>query len=193
MLDFTLSRFPVRATLQNGAPCSLRTPEASDEPAFNEFHQVIPEREQLFVRSKLRDGTLFREWTSDPTYEANLPLLAFVDGRLTAMGVLTQRAGGWKRHIGKVSFLTHPDYHGLGLIEFLLAEIIEAAKHCGLIRLESEINGERESAIKAMAAAGFQELVRLPDYIFDMNAQTHDFVLMGMELIPAFENLGAGD
>ncbi|MEZ5299713.1 MAG: hypothetical protein R3F11_03455 [Verrucomicrobiales bacterium] len=105
------------------------------------------------------------------------------------MGVLTQRAGGWKRHIGKVSHLTHPDYHGL------YYRVPPRRNHRGgkapwIDPAESEINGERESAIKAMAAAGFQELVRLPDYIFDMNAQTHDFVLMGMELIPAFENLG---
>ena len=193
MLDYMLDQFPVRKDLQDGSPCSIRPPEATDEEPFRAFHQVIPEREQLFIRNRIRDGSLFREWTSDPSFETNLPLLAFVDGHLTAMALLYQRPGGWKRHVGKVSFLTHPEYHGLGLIDCLLEKIIEAARHCGLSRLESEINGERETAIKALQTAGFEELVRLPRYIQDMDSEFHDYVLMGMELTPSFENLGAGD
>ena len=59
--------------------------------------------------------------------------------------------------------------------------------------MESELNGERETAIESMAAAGFDELVRLPNYIRDMQAQPHDYVLMGMSRGASFENLGAGD
>lgn len=193
MLDMELERFPVRTVLRDGSPCSLRPPALSDEAAFRDFHQVIPEREQLFVRSRLRDGSLFREWMADESFEETLPLLAFLDGHLVAMGLLRQRPGGWKRHIGKVAFLTHPEFHGRGLIDCLLAEIIAAAKACGLTRLESELNGERHSAIEALGKAGFEELVRLPEYIQDMQAEYHDYVLMGMELVPEFDCLGAGD
>ena len=61
--------------------------------------------------------------------------------------------------------MTNPDHRGLGLIDLLLREIIEVAKHCGLTRLESELNGERTTALKSLGAMGFEELVRLPDYI----------------------------
>jgi len=67
------------------------------------------------------------------------------------------------------------------------------AKHGGLTRLEAELNGEREVAIKAMAAVGFSELVRLPNYIQDMSGDYHDYVLLGMELLPSEETLGVGD
>jgi GNAT superfamily N-acetyltransferase len=193
MLEFTLEKFPVHKVLCDESPCSIRPPEATDEVSFCDFHKVIPDQEQLFIRNQIRDGSLFRKWTADPSFEENLPLLAFVDGKLCAMGLLRQRPGGWKRHIGRVSFLTHPDYHGLGLIEALLEEIVEVARDCGLLRIESELNGERESAVKAMGAVGFDELIRLPGYVQDMTSDFHDYVLMGMELIPSFENLGAGD
>ncbi|MEZ5431301.1 MAG: GNAT family N-acetyltransferase [Verrucomicrobiales bacterium] len=81
-----------------------------------------------------------------PGFNEHLPLIAFVDGRAAAMGSLHQRLGGWKRHIGKVHFLTNPDHRGLGLIDLLLREIIEVAKHCGLTRLESELNRTHHSA-----------------------------------------------
>lgn len=193
MLEMTLDHFPSETKLPNGRTCIIRPMEAQDEGAFREFHTVIPEEEQLFVRSEIREGTLFRRWLAHPNFVEDLPLLAFVDARLVSIGSLHQRLGGWKRHIGKVYFLTHPNYRGMGLIDRLLEEIIEASRHCGLTRLESELNGERVSAIRSMVSAGFSELVRLPKYVRDMSGQEHDYVLMGMELIPPFEDLGTGD
>lgn len=193
MLELALEKFPVRSVLNDGSPCSIRPMGREDEQAFREFHAVIPDQEQLFIKSRIRDGSLFQEWMADPEFPQHLPLVAHVDGKLVAIGSLHQRLGGWKRHIGQVYFLTHPDFRGMGLIDLLLAEIIEVARHGGLTRLESELNGERKSAIESLAAAGFDELVRIPDYVQDMQAQPHDYVLMGMELIASFENLGAGD
>jgi hypothetical protein len=79
------------------------------------------------------------------------------------------------------------------LIDHLLSIIVEVSAELGLTKLESEINGERKVAIESMATAGFKELVRLPDYIRDMRAESHDYVLMGMNLVASYENLGAGD
>ncbi len=193
MLEEILEEYPKRIELKDGSPCSIRLPQATDEAMFCAFHRVLPEREQLFVHNQIRDGSLFRQWTADTSFESNLPLLALVDGQLTAMAILRQRPGGWKRHIGRVSFLTHPDYHGKGLIDALLDEMVTAARHSGLIKLESELNGERASAIESMVAAGFEELVRLPNYVQDMQAESHDYVLMGIHLIPDYEDLGVGD
>ena len=193
MLEFALEKFPVRVVLNDGTPCSIRPLETTDETAFRNFHLVIPEEHRLFIKQRIQDGSLFREWCSKPDFQKNLPLLAFIDGRLAALGTLHQRQGGWKRHIGKVSMLTHPDFRGLGLVDCLLDEIVEVAKHGGLTRLEAELNGEREVAIKAMAAVGFSELVRLPNYIQDMSGDYHDYVLLGMELLPSEETLGVGD
>lgn len=193
MIDPSLENFPARKTLKGDIPVSVRLMEKEDEIAFRDFHSVIPEREQLFIRNRIKDGTLFKDWMDDPEFVQNVPLVAFVDGKLAATGSLHIRPGGWKRHIGQTYFLTHPNYRGLGLIDFLLECIIEVSKYRGLTRLESELNGERESAIQSLCAVGFRELVRLPDYIQDMKAQYHDYVLMGMELIPSYENLGTGD
>jgi GNAT superfamily N-acetyltransferase len=183
----------LRIELSDGTPCSIRQMTEGDEPAFRGFHAVIPEEEQLFIKSKIRDGSLFEEWMSDPNGEEHIALLAFVDGNLVAIGSLHQRLGGWKRHIGKVYFLTHPDYRGLGLLDALLERLIEMSGELGLTKLESELNGERTVAIESLGAMGFRELVRIPDYIRDMKAESHDYVLMGMDLVADFENLGAGD
>ncbi len=193
MLELALEEFPVRTTLFDETPCSIRLMEEGDEAAFRELHAVIPEREQLFIRSRIKDGTLFREWMADRGSGEHLPLLAFIDGRLAALGYLHQRPGGWKRHIGEVNVLTHPEYRGLGLIDRLIEQIIRLARHSGLTKLESELNGERVSAIEALELAGFTEMLRVPDHIQDMQAQYHDYVLMGLDLVASFDDLGVGD
>ncbi len=193
MLEVALEKFPVHTALEDGTPCVVRPLEPSDESAFRELHFVIPEEHRLFIKQRIQDGSLFREWCTEPDFEKNLPLLAFIDARLVALGTLHQRQGGWKRHIGKVTMLTHPDHRGLGLIDRLVGEIVQVARHCGLTRLEAELNGERKVAIKAMATAGFNELVRLPGYIQDMQGDYHDYVLMGLDLMPSEETLGVGD
>ncbi|MEM9018810.1 MAG: GNAT family N-acetyltransferase, partial [Verrucomicrobiota bacterium] len=147
MLEFLGEKVPRRIELVDGTPCSIRWMEPGDESAFREFHAVIPEEEQLFVRSRIKDGSLFEEWMSAHESLEHLVLVAFVDGHLAAIGSLHQRLGGWKRHIGKVNFLTHPQYRGLGLLDSLLEDLIVVAEHFGLTKLESELNGERVVAI----------------------------------------------
>jgi GNAT superfamily N-acetyltransferase len=186
-------RYPRRTTLADGTPCSIRPLQAEDEGVFRSFHRSIPEAERVFVHRDVLDGSLVRSWTGDPGYQATLPLMAFVDGHPVAFGVLDSRPGGWKRHIGTVTLLTHPDHHGRGLIDHLLEELVTVARDRGLARLESEFNGERRRALQALAMFGFEELVRLPGYVQDMNADLHDYVLMGFKLVPDEDNLGAGD
>jgi hypothetical protein len=51
-----------------------------------------------------------------------------------------------------------------------------------LEKAEAEFIGEQEAAMKVFALLGFRELMRLEDYVKDMQAVTHDYVLMGLEL-----------
>ena len=126
-------------------------------------------------------------------YEETLPLLALADGQVIGHATLHQRPGGWKRHIGMVGALTHPEYRGVGLIKVIIEEIVEIARHCGLTKLEAEFNGDRETAIHSFKECGFDELARIPDYLQDMHAENYDWVLMGMKLTTDIENTGAGD
>jgi hypothetical protein len=79
------------------------------------------------------------------------------------------------------------------LAGILIREIIEVARHCGLSPLQAEFNAERQLAIRSFAASGFVELMRPPDYVKDMQAKSHTYVLMGMDLTTAMENTGGGD
>jgi len=66
------------------------------------------------------------------------------------------------------------------------------ARELGLRRLEAELNGERKVAVRALEQLGFEPLMRLEEYVLDMKAVMHDYVLMGMNLRTDEEYAGVG-
>ena len=69
---------------------------------------------------------------------------------------------------------------------------MDIARQCGLEKVEAEFIGRQEGAMKMFALLGFSELVRLPDYVKDMQAITHDYILMGVDLSTDEEYAGMG-
>ena len=105
---------------------------------------------------------------------------------------LHQQLGGWKRHIGRVSVLVLPRYRGRGLARALVGEIVQLARNLGLERVEAEFIGEQEAAIKMFAILGFSNLTRFENYVKDMQAISHDYILMGLNLKVDEEYAGVG-
>ena len=128
------------------------------------------------------EGTLFKQWCQHPDFEHNLPLIMLHGERVIGEATLHQRLGGWKRHIGLITVLTHPNYRGRDVAKMLVEEQVEIARNMGLCRLEAELNGERKIAIRALEQIGFQRLMKVKDYVLDMKAVMHDYVFMGMDL-----------
>ena len=74
----------------------------------------------------------------------------------------------------------------------LVSEAIELARQLGLEKVEAEFIGEQEAAIKMFALLGFSNLLRLENYVKDMQAIGHDYVLMGLDLKTDEEYAGMG-
>jgi ribosomal protein S18 acetylase RimI-like enzyme len=91
-----------------------------------------------------------------------------------------------------VSVLVHPAYRGRGLARAMILELIEIARHTGLEKIEAEFIAEQETAIKMFGLLGFHLLVKIPDYVKDMQTIAHDYVLMGLDLDTDEEFAGMG-
>jgi len=191
-LDLILTEYPSELKLKDGLTCALRPLRPPDELGFHEFFLAIPVQERMFIKHRVTDPAVIHDWCQNIDLECNFPLLALHDGQIIACATLHQQSGGWKRHIGRVSVLVHPQFRGRGLARAMISEIISIARHLGLEKVEAEFIGEQETAIKMFALLGFSELVRLRDYVKDMQAISHDYVLMGLELVTDEEYAGAG-
>jgi GNAT superfamily N-acetyltransferase len=192
LLEDALDKYPYEVILRDGTDCLIRPVGKRDDARLQKFFLAVPEEQRLCIKQPITDRTLFRKWCREPDFERNLPLLMLQGQKVIGEATLHQRAGGWKRHIGLISVLTHPQYRGRGVAKILVAELVLIARSCGLRRLEAEFNGERKVTIRALEQLGFNELVHLPDYVMDMKAVTHDYVLMGMDLQVDEEYAGIG-
>lgn len=191
-LDLELQKFPKKIVLKDSLQCSLRPLRRDDEKPFLEFFREVPEAERMFIKHRVTEPEVIRDWCGNIDLGRNFPLLAVAEGKIIADATLHQQLGGWKRHIGRVSVLVLPRYRGRGLARTLITEIMQLARNLGLERLEAEFIGEQEAAIKMFAMLGFSNLLRLEEYVKDMQAIAHDYVLMGVNLKVDEEYAGVG-
>ncbi len=190
-LEEILEHYPKQSTLKNGRTVTIRPLHTADEKEFHAFFSAIPETERLLFKHRVTDPAVIHEWCHRIDYGRILPLLALEGRQILADASLHQTLGGWKRHIGRLSVVVHPQARGQGLAKLLVHELIEIAQHIGLERLEAEFMGEQKSARHVFGSLGFSELLVLPEYVKDMQALPHDYVLMGRRLITDEEFAGA--
>ncbi len=191
-LEFELQKYSKDIKLKDNTKCKLRPLRKDDEKEFHAFFQAVPEPERMFIKHRVTDPEVIREWCQKIDLGRNLPLLALMDGKIVGDATLHQQLGGWKRHIGRVSVLVLPEYRGRGLARALVTEIVGIARNLGLEKVEAEFIGEQEAAIKMFALLGFSNLLRFEDYVKDMQAISHDYVLMGLDLKVDEEYAGMG-
>ena len=192
LLENAIEKYPARFKCRDGTDCTIRPVGKRDEVKLQKFFLAVPEEERLFIKQPVTNRALLQEWCRHADFEQNLPILMLHGQTVIGEATLHQRNGGWKRHIGLVTVLTHPEFRGRDVAKILVDQLVGIAREVGLRRLEAEFNGERQVAIRALEDLGFQKLYCLHDYVLDMSAQTHDYVVMGMSLGTDEEYAGIG-
>jgi ribosomal protein S18 acetylase RimI-like enzyme len=191
-IELELQKFPKVVSLKDGTKATLRPLRPDDEKEFHSLFLSIPEAERMFIKHRVAEIETIRHWCRNLDYGRNLPLVGLVGGKIAGDATLHQQLGGWKRHVGRVSVLVHPEFRGRGLARALISEIIEIARQVGLEKVEAEFIGEQAAGIKMFALLGFSQLLRLDNYVKDMRAITHDYILMGLDLKTDEEYAGVG-
>ncbi len=191
-LELELQKFPKDTKVKDGSKIKLRPLKSTDEKEFHALFQSIPEQERMFIKHRVTEISVIREWCKNIDLGRNLPLLAVDGSKVLGVATLHQQLGGWKRHIGRVSVLVQPAARGRGIARALVHEIVEISRNTGLEKVEAEFIGEQETAIHMFAMLGFSQLLRLESYVKDMQAISHDYILMGLDLTTDEEYAGVG-
>ena len=190
--ELALKEIDKTFTADDGMEINIRPLEAGDEKALLGFFKNLPEPEVMFFKRRVRDPEVIKQWCENIDLYARLPLLALHEGKIIAVASLLQNNGGWKRHIGRISQSILPKYRQKGIAGKLVQELVDVARMAGLQKVEAEFIDKQEGGQKLFALLGFTHLMRLEDYVQDMQAIQHDYVLMGMDLKTDEEYAGMG-
>ena len=190
--ELALKEIEPTFTTDDGIEVQIRPLEAGDEKALLGFFKNLPEPEVMFFKRRVRDPEVIKQWCENIDLYARLPLLALHEGKVIAVASLLQNNGGWKRHIGRISQSILPKYRQKGIAGKLVQDLVDVARMAGLQKVEAEFIDKQEGGQKLFALLGFTHLMRLEDYVQDMQAIQHDYVLMGMNLKTDEEYAGMG-
>mgnify|MGYP001185323082 CR=1 FL=1 len=191
-LEEALDCYPKEIETRGGLNCLVRPLEEGDHEMYHAFFGAMQPQELIYIKHRVSDPAILKHWCGGIDLGRILPLLAIKDESIIGVSTLHQQLGGWKRHIGRISTHVRPDSRGKGLAMKLMEEVVDIARQCGLERMEAEFMSGQERGMKAAAHLGFAELYRLEDYVKDMQALTHDYIMMGLELITDEEYAGMG-
>src|ERR1700722_1321340 len=111
-IEIALQKFPKDIKLKDGLKCKARPLRKDDEKSFHAFFLSVPAEERMFIKHRVTEPGVISDWCRNIDLGRNLPLLALTDGKSKIIGdaTLHQQLGGWKRPIGPLRGLFHPDY-----------------------------------------------------------------------------------
>jgi L-amino acid N-acyltransferase YncA len=190
--ELALKEIDKSFTADDGIVIEIRPLEAGDEKSLLSFFKNLPQPEVMFFKRRVSDPDVIKSWCENIELDSRLPLLALHEGKVVAISSLLQNKGGWKRHIGRISQSILPKYRQKGIAGKLVQELVDVARMAGLQKVEAEFIDKQEGGQKLFALLGFTHLLRLEDYVQDMQAINHDYVLMGMDLKTDEEYAGMG-
>ncbi len=191
-LEIALRDIGKSFTSEDGSRMQLRPLKAADESLLLTYFRSLPSGDLMFFKHRVTNPEVIRDWCTNIDLGKTLPLLALEQDAVVAVATLHQKLGGWKRHIGSIRVSVLPSHRQKGIAARLVRELVALAQMSGLQKLEAEFIGKQEGAQKMFALLGFIHLVRLEDYVQDMQAITHDYVLMGLDLQTDEEYAGMG-
>jgi hypothetical protein len=75
-LELIIDAYPKEIVLNNDFHCSLRPLSGADELAFHEFFLAIPTEERMFIKHRVTEVEVIRDWCQNIDLGRNFPLLA---------------------------------------------------------------------------------------------------------------------
>ena len=88
--ELELQKFPKHLKLKNGRQATFRVLKADDEKAFHPLFLDIPEPERMFIKHRVQDINVIRDWCRNIDVGRNLPLLGVVDHNIVCVATPRQ-------------------------------------------------------------------------------------------------------
>lgn len=175
-------QFPQEVGLRDARRVILRPFALADAVSVRSFFQGLPEEAKRGAWTSLGSREVVAMWAEDLLRERAVVHVAVDGTNVVAVGRLDYREHGPLRRVGRVEWLIHPRWLGVGLGIALLTNFVQTARENGLKRLSCTlVDGGEDRARTTLRNMGFEEH-RLPAYVTDPDGADRDALLMVLRL-----------
>ena len=176
------SRYPQEVSLRDGRRVLLRPFTATDTQGLWDFFRRLPADVRRFAWDRIDDRRVVDDWGRNIDYGKVFPLLALDGTTIVADATLHRREHGPLRLVGRIKWLSDPEWRNVGLSTAIINQFISIGRENGLRHLSTLLISDLEAnAIKVLADLGFGA-TRLAAYGADPDGGSHDMTMMVLKL-----------
>jgi L-amino acid N-acyltransferase YncA len=174
--------YPKKVVMTDGRVMAVRPMTDADLDQSLDFFKTLPEEEKMYLRSNVDEPESVKARLKPSDIHVFHRLAAVDETRIIAEATLYKEAFSWKKHVGEIRVLVHPDYQQAGLGAILIRELYEIANMEGLDVLYALVPEEQTAAINIFKRMGFNRELVKKDHVMDTQGESHNLAVMTCNL-----------
>jgi len=180
-------QFPKEIKLLDGSNLIVKLLYDDDfEKSFN-FFQKLPEGDRQYLRVDVtKEDVVNRRMKQDDLHQHHR-LVAIDNDKIVADATIYMEVYNWKKHLGEIRVIIHPDYRRKGLGTILIRELYVLANLLGIQILYVNIMEVQQGAQNIFSKLGFKKEIIKRGHVKDLNGKKHDLIIMSSNLKELWE------
>jgi L-amino acid N-acyltransferase YncA len=174
--------YPKSIKLIDGKQVILKLMSREDFEFSLGFFRRQPEDDRIYLRRDTTKREQMEERVIEIEDGLTTVVLAISDGMVVGEASLTTESRGWFRKTGELRVITDVNFRRKGLGNHLVKEIIEIARHRGLIKIMAECMEQQKGIQTTLKQLGFEQEGILKNFVLDLKEFEHDLVVLGKQL-----------
>jgi len=163
-------QYPKEVILEDGTGVTIR---------------LTREEDRWFLDDDVSDRKLINSRVKEINRERFNCIVAQLEDRIIALGLLKREHHGSQSHIGTIVISVDPRFRENRLGTWILLDLINLAMEMELQKLMMSLVRDRDAlVIRGIKSLDFFEEARFRDHVKDKDGQTHDLVVMTKRLFP---------
>jgi RimJ/RimL family protein N-acetyltransferase len=180
--NWYMKTYPKKIHLKDGREVTVRPMVDTDLEASYSFFKSLPEDVRVYLRQDVTKREVVERRMGHDDMHCFCRIVVLVGDRIVGDATLYQEPHSWKKHVGEVRLIIHPEYQHAGLGNHLIHELYEIANAGGLELLFCALIEEQVGTIKALEKLGFKKELVKKGHVRDIKGKRHDLVIMTCNL-----------
>jgi len=169
--------------LRFGAKISIRPIELADLDAAYNFFQAMPREDRNYLRFDITNKSILADRIRQAVTGVDRKrLIALVDGKIAATGILEFQSEGWTRDVAEMRLIVGRDYRRKGLGKLMARELFMLCAREKVEEILVQMMRPQKAARSIMKRLGFREEHVLKNYARDFAGNKQDLILMRCKL-----------